>query len=81
METSKTPRPNPKRLLHGNSLLRYSAMTTQMAVVIFLFIYLGRYLDRQGWLSFPLFTLVGSLFGVGIALYGVIRDLFRSDKV
>lgn len=56
-------------------------MTTQMAVVIFLFIYLGRYLDRQGWLSFPLFTLVGSLFGVGIALYGVIRDLFRSDKV
>jgi len=56
-------------------------MTTQMAVVIFIFIYFGRYLDRQGWVSFPLFTLVGSLFGVAVALYGVIRDLFRSNKV
>jgi hypothetical protein len=53
-------------------------MTTQMAVVIFIFIYAGRYLDQQQWVSFPLFTVVGSLLGVAIALYGVIRDLFRS---
>ena len=78
METQKPQPRSRKPLQRGNAILRYSAMTTQMAVVIFIFIYAGRYLDQQQWLSFPLFTLLGSLFGVALALYGVIRDLFRS---
>ena len=78
METQKTQPRSHKQSQRGNAILRYSAMTTQLAVVIFIFIYAGRYLDQQQWVSFPLFTVVGSLLGVAIALYGVIRDLFRS---
>jgi hypothetical protein len=50
-------------------------MATQMAVVILLGVWLGRWLDENR--EFPVFTLICSLVAVAVAIYIVIKDTSR----
>lgn len=50
-------------------------MATQMAVVILVGVFLGRWLDESR--EFPIFTLIFSMLAVGVAIYIVIKDTSR----
>lgn len=63
-----------------NNYARFSAMGIQMGVIIFLFVWGGQHLDQYLTLPFPVFTLIGSIIGVGAALYFVIRQLNNIQK-
>jgi len=47
-------------------------MASQMAIVIGLFIFIGRKLDGQGGV---IYTLIGSLMGVSLSFYLMIKSL------
>lgn len=70
--------PNPKPRSKRDDYIKYSGMATQMAFIIGLFVFAGVYLDD--WLqSSPLFSLILSLSGVGIALYLFIKQAFNDQ--
>ncbi|MCE1168634.1 MAG: AtpZ/AtpI family protein [Sphingobacteriia bacterium] len=56
---------------------RYSSLGFQMLAIILLMTFLGIKADRWLTLKFPIFTVVGSLAGVGMALYFAIKDLLK----
>ena len=59
--------------------MKYSAMGFQMLAAILLGVFGGMYLDEQyrSEEQFPLFTVIGSLFGVFIALYLPLKGLLK----
>ncbi|MDB9774668.1 AtpZ/AtpI family protein [Vicingaceae bacterium] len=69
IENNKKNRPN--------DLLKYTGMATQMAITILAGVFGGRKLDSYLALETPILTLVGSILGVGIALYFLIKDFIR----
>jgi F0F1-type ATP synthase assembly protein I len=69
----------PKKHQPMKGYVRYSGMATQMLVVIGGFTWGGRALDK--WIATkPLFTVIGSLLGVAIAMYLVIKDFIPKNK-
>jgi F0F1-type ATP synthase assembly protein I len=59
--------------------IKYSGMATQMALIIGLFVFVGLCLDD--WLQTKfVFVLLGSLTGVGLALYIFIRQAYANDQ-
>jgi F0F1-type ATP synthase assembly protein I len=60
-----------------NDFIKYSGMATQMAITILAGVFGGRELDAKFAMETPVFTLVGSLLGVGAALYFLIKDFIR----
>lgn len=50
-------------------------MAIEMIAIIVAFTFGGRFLDSTFQFKFPLFTLMLSLAGIGIALYQVLRKL------
>lgn len=60
-----------------NQFLRFSGMATQMAVTIGAGVYGGLKLDEYLENQRPVATLIGSLLGVVIAIYLVIKDLTK----
>jgi F0F1-type ATP synthase assembly protein I len=54
---------------------RYSALGLQMAAIVTIMAFLGKYLDSFHWVKFPLFTVVGILIGIFAAMYYIIRQL------
>lgn len=70
--------PNPKPRSKRDDYIKYSGMATQMAFIIGLFVFAGVKLDD--WLeSSPLFALILSLLGVGIALYVFIKQAYNDN--
>lgn len=59
--------------------IKYSGMAMQMGFIIGLFVYLGLRLDEWMETRF-IFVLLGSLLGVGLALYTFIRQAYADDK-
>ena len=66
--------PNNKQ---GNAILRYTSMATQMAITIFLGVWLGMKADEHWPAGIAIYTLIGSLTGVVLAVYMVIRDVLK----
>ena len=60
-----------------NQFIRFSGMATQMAVTIGAGVFGGIKLDEFLENQHPIATLVGSLLGVAIAIYLVIKDLTK----
>ena len=60
----------PKR--SNNAFLKYTSMASQMAIVIGLFIFIGRKLDHQ---EGVMYTLLGSLLGVSLSFYWMVKSL------
>lgn len=52
-----------------------SALVIEMGVIIGLFVYGGTFIDKKTGFEMPLFTIVLSLLGVGIAMYLLIRQI------
>ncbi|MEM9050506.1 MAG: AtpZ/AtpI family protein [Bacteroidota bacterium] len=57
----------------ANDFYKYSGMAIQMGITIFLCVYAGIALDKKLNSETPWFTLLLSLFGVGAAVYIIIR--------
>ena len=57
-----------------NSYLKYSGIGFQMAAIIGLGAYGGWWGDQRSEWNFPILTLVGSLGGVAIAMYILIKE-------
>ena len=55
-------------------------MAFQMGVTIGLFAFGGYKLDEHFKTKIPYFTIGLSLIGVGISLFGVIRDFIKPEK-
>ncbi len=68
----------PHSLAASRAYIRYAGMATQMGLLIGGFAYLGVSLDKY-FVTKPIFTLIGSLFGVGLSLYMFIKQAFN-DK-
>lgn len=58
---------------------RYSGLAFQMAIIILLAVFGGLKLDEH-WNTKPVFTIVGALLGIAVALYTVIKDLIPKKK-
>ncbi len=67
----------PRQQRPSNSILRFSGMAFQMGITIGLFVYGGIKLDAYMQLETPIWTLVGSILGVTIAITVVIRQVLR----
>ena len=63
----------PKKSL-PNALVKYSGMSTKIALAILAGVYGGKYLDEYWGLETPIFTLLLSMVGLSLALYIIIRD-------
>lgn len=59
---------------------RFSALGIQMGVIIFLFTWLGTYLDDKYKTRTPWWTIGLSLFGVTAALWLVIKEVIKMGK-
>jgi len=70
----QSPRPNKGQ---GNTVLRYTSIATQMGITIFLGVWLGMKADNHWSSKIPIYTLIGSLTGVVVAVYRVIRDVMK----
>jgi len=73
----KTPKSQPKTVKGLNNYAKYSSLAVQMIVIILLFVFGGIKLDKWLKLEFPVFTVVLSLAGTGLAIYYGVKDLLK----
>jgi F0F1-type ATP synthase assembly protein I len=57
-----------------STLVKYSGMSTKIALAILAGVYSGKYLDEYLALETPIFTLILSMVGLALALYIIIRE-------
>ncbi|MBF7092739.1 AtpZ/AtpI family protein [Flavobacterium sp. ALJ2] len=74
--TEKEPNENQR----NNKWLVFVNIPIQMGVIIFLFSYLGIWLDEKYSNGGSLWTIILSLFSVFLALYNVIRQVKNLNK-
>ncbi len=55
--------------------LRFASMAIQMIATILIFTFLGRYIDTYKIINFQIFTVVGVLLGLSIALYQGFKSI------
>jgi ATP synthase protein I len=63
-----------------NPFFKYSNLAIQMGLIIGLSAWGGQKLDAYYKNSQPVFTIVLSLAGIGIALYLVLKDFIKPKK-
>lgn len=56
------------------SLVKYSGMSTKIALAILAGVYGGKYLDEYWQLETPIFTLILSMLGLALAMYIIIKE-------
>ncbi|MFA8433855.1 MAG: AtpZ/AtpI family protein [Marinifilaceae bacterium] len=59
---------------------RYSGLAFQMIAMILIVLYGGIKLDEYLEFEFPLFTLIGALGGVVLAIYFAVKDFMRPNN-
>jgi F0F1-type ATP synthase assembly protein I len=64
----------------AKNIIAYSSLGMQVAITVFLFAVVGRWLDNQYNLEKRWFTLVFVLAGVALSIYTVIRQLNQFNK-
>jgi F0F1-type ATP synthase assembly protein I len=67
--------PDPKKGNKRNDLLKYMGMATQLFVLLFLMLWLGKKLDTYLQLEKPVFMLLFIMIGLGAYLYKVYHDI------
>ncbi|OMP32185.1 MULTISPECIES: AtpZ/AtpI family protein [Mangrovimonas] len=77
MENEKTPK-KPKNQL--KNLAALSGVAFQMGITIYLFVMLGKWLDTKYTDGGKLFLIVGTLLGVGISLYVVLKQINKLNE-
>jgi len=63
-----------------NSYIKYSSLTTQMAVIITAGCYFGQYLDDKNHSDFPTYTIIFSLASIFLALYYVLKKIINHNE-
>ena len=63
-----------------NRYIYYSSLTTQMAAIIIVGVFLGDYLDVKNQLDKPIYTIILSLSSFFLALYYVLKKITNYDK-
>jgi hypothetical protein len=58
----------------NSSFIKYASMATQMAIIMLVFIGVGRYLDGPNRKSY---TLIGAILGVTLSMYSIIKSLMK----
>jgi F0F1-type ATP synthase assembly protein I len=69
---------SPKKPLKNTLVL--TGVAIQMGVIIYLFVLLGKWLDTQYNNGAKLYVIIGTLLGVGISLYLVIKQLNKLNS-
>ena len=69
---SKKKQPSP--------YIRYSSVTTQMAVIIAAGTFFGDYLDKKHTLETPVYTISLSLLSIFLALYYVFKKTINHNE-
>jgi hypothetical protein len=64
----------------GNRLVALSGIGFQMGVTIFIFAYLGKYLDAKYPSEKKWWTIGLTLFGVAVALYFVLKQVNKINS-
>lgn len=54
---------------------KYSSLGIQMVLFILVCLFIGKFLDKQKWLEFPVFTVSGIFTGAFGAMYYLIKTL------
>ena len=62
----------------ARSYAKYSGLALQMIVPILIGVYGGRWLDAE-FGGGRTYTIIGSLLGIGLALYLPLRELLKGD--
>ena len=78
MWKSKKSKKSKKRQLNPN--IKYSSLTTQMAVIIAVGTFFGDYLDKKNTSETPIYTIVFSLVSIFLALYYVLKKINHNEK-
>jgi hypothetical protein len=55
--------------------MRFASMAFQMIAIILVFTFLGKYIDTYKIIDFQIFTVVGVLLGLSIALYQGFKSI------
>ena len=63
-----------------NPYIKYSSLTTQMAVIIAAGTFFGDYLDRKHTSEIPIFTITLSLLSIFLALYHVLKKIINYNE-
>ncbi|HLO61117.1 MAG TPA: AtpZ/AtpI family protein [Bacteroidales bacterium] len=74
----KKPKEQQKIVKGLSNYARYSGLAFQMVAIILIGVFGGIKVDKWLSLKFPVFTVILSLLGTGIALYTGIKDLLRN---
>ena len=63
-----------------NSYIKYSSLTTQMAVIIAAGTFFGDYLDKKDTSDIPIYTIILSLLSIFLALYYVLKKIINHNE-
>jgi len=63
-----------------NSYIKYSSLTTQMAVIIAAGTFFGDYLDKKDTSDIPIYTIILSLLSIFLALYYVLKKVINHNE-
>ncbi len=74
---SKKQNPKKKQL---NPYIKYSSLTTQMAVIIATGAFFGDYLDKKTTSDIPIYTIILSLLSIFLALYYVLKKIINHNE-
>jgi F0F1-type ATP synthase assembly protein I len=78
MWKSKKSKKSKKKQL--NSYIKYSSLTTQMAVIIAAGTFFGDYLDKKDTSDIPIYTIILSLLSIFLALYYVLKKVINHNE-
>ncbi|MGY8950462.1 MAG: AtpZ/AtpI family protein [Flavobacteriales bacterium] len=63
-----------------NSYIKYSSLTTQMAVIIVAGTFFGAELDKPNKSDTPIYTIIFSLISIFLALYYVFKKIINQNE-
>lgn len=75
--SNKQPKNKPKRLKNAIVL---TGVGVQMGVTIYLFIWLGKWLDTNYNEGEKMYVIIMTLLGVGVSLYAVVKQLNKFNS-
>jgi len=74
------PKNNRNKKKQLNSYIRYSSLTTQMAVIIAAGAFFGDYLDDLYNTDSKIYTIIFSLSSIFLALYYVLKKIINHNE-
>jgi len=78
MWKSKKSKKSKKKQL--NLYIKYSSLTTQMAVIIAAGAFFGDHLDKKNTSDTPVYTIILSLLSIFLALYHVLKKIINHNE-